>query len=65
MADASGIGRMNAFALWSFEPAAQTTFGGSTAPSPGSLDPTSKPLTDSFGYLPADGSAAGAIFSSS
>jgi hypothetical protein len=28
-----------------------------------SLDPTSKPLTGSFGYLQADGSSAGAIFS--
>jgi hypothetical protein len=31
----------------------------------GGLDPTSKPLIGSFGYLQADGSAAGAIFSSS
>jgi hypothetical protein len=31
----------------------------------GNIDPTSKPLTGSFGYLQADGSAAGAIFSSS
>jgi hypothetical protein len=33
--------------------------------SAGSADPTSKPLTGSFGYLQANGSAAGAIFSSS